>query len=305
VQLEHSFSVPVGIGEAWRLLLDIERIAPCIPGATIDAVDGEEITGAIKVRLGTIGPTYKGSATVAERDPEGHRAIINAHGESRSSGSATARIIATLSEFGGSTSVMLMTEIEFTGKPGQLEQAVISDAGARVVRQFAERLAALLAEQVSADAAGTEPEQPAAEAPAAAPPAAAPPAAEAPVEGQSLTTPPVSQDAPVADGVAATPARRPSPRPRPSADVPEPAKSIPSAPVAPSASAAASARAAAPTPAPVSDHTRPRHANSARPHVEVIPAEPAEGLQLLLKRAAPFAILVIILLLRRRRRRRR
>ncbi|MDP9093749.1 MAG: SRPBCC family protein [Actinomycetota bacterium] len=298
MQLEHSFSVPIGIDEAWRLLLDIERIGPCIPGATIESVDGDEITGAIKVRLGTIGPTFKGRATVAGTDPVGHRALINAHGESRSSGSASAKIIATLSEVSGSTSVMLMTEIDFTGKPAQLERTVISDAGARVVRQFAERLAALLAEQGTTEHETTEPA-------AASVPQ---PSADKPVRKRSAATADVPRNPPTPDGVAAQApqAGRPTPRrpPRPYRGAPEAADSIaPTAPTVPPAPAAPTP-GSAPRTVASSDRVVPRHSTSTKPHVEVVPAEPNAGLELLLKRIAPFAILVIILLLRRRRHRR-
>ena len=68
MHLEHSFSVPVGIDEAWKVLLDIERVAPCMPGAALDTVDGDEFTGTVKVKLGPINLTYKGHASFVEKD---------------------------------------------------------------------------------------------------------------------------------------------------------------------------------------------------------------------------------------------
>ncbi len=87
MQLEHSFTVPVGVDDAWAVLLDIERIAPCMPGAAIDSVDGDDFTGTVKVKLGPISLTYKGKASFIEKDVTAHRAVINAQGrDSRGDG---------------------------------------------------------------------------------------------------------------------------------------------------------------------------------------------------------------------------
>jgi carbon monoxide dehydrogenase subunit G len=80
MQLEHSFTVPVGVDDAWTVLLDIEKIAPCMPGAAIDSVDGDDFTGTVKVKLGPIGLTYKGKASFVEKDVDTHRAVIDARG---------------------------------------------------------------------------------------------------------------------------------------------------------------------------------------------------------------------------------
>ena len=81
MELQHSFSVPVDVDRAWAVLVDIEQVAPCMPGAALDTVDGDEFTGSVKVRLGPIGITYKGKARFVEKDEAAHRAVIDAQGK--------------------------------------------------------------------------------------------------------------------------------------------------------------------------------------------------------------------------------
>src|SRR6476659_5939971 len=110
VQLEHSFTVPVGIDDAWRILLDIERIGPCMPGATIESVDGDDFTGSVKVKLGPINLTYKGKASFVEKDEAAHRAVIDARGkDQRGNGTAAAVVTAELKPEGDITRVHVLT----------------------------------------------------------------------------------------------------------------------------------------------------------------------------------------------------
>ena len=96
MQLEHSFTVPAEVDAAWLVLTDIERVAPCMPGAALDSVDGDNFTGIVKVKLGPIGLTYKGAARWVERDDIQHRAVIEAQGrDARGNGTASATITAT------------------------------------------------------------------------------------------------------------------------------------------------------------------------------------------------------------------
>ena len=91
MQLENSFTVPVPVDEAWRVLLDIERIAPCMPGAALDSVDGDDFTGRVKVKLGPINLTYQGKASFVEKDEAAHKAVIDARGkDQRGNGTAAA-----------------------------------------------------------------------------------------------------------------------------------------------------------------------------------------------------------------------
>ena len=142
MQLEHSFSVPVGVDEAWKILLDIERIGPCMPGAAIDSVDGDDFTGTVKVKLGPINLTYKGKASFVEKDEVAHRAVIDARGrDSRGNGTANAVVTATLAEADGSTTVRVNTDLDITGKPAQFGRGVMVDVGNKLIGQFATALA--------------------------------------------------------------------------------------------------------------------------------------------------------------------
>ena len=184
MQLEHSFSVPVGIEDAWRVLLDIEQVAPCMPGAALTTVDGDDFTGTVKVKLGPIGLTYKGKASFIEKDEVAHRAVIDAHGrDARGNGTATAKVTAVLAEEGASsTRVDVVTDLDITGKPAQFGRGVMADVGNKLIGQFADCLAGKLAAGAAAPAAAPEmppaPELPPAAEPSAAGPAGAPKAAE-------------------------------------------------------------------------------------------------------------------------------
>lgn len=190
MQLEHSFSVPVGIDEAWKILLDIERIGPCMPGAAIDSVDGDDFTGTVKVKLGPINLTYKGKASFVEKDEAAHRAVIDARGrDARGNGTASALVTATLADADGATTVRVNTDLDITGKPAQFGRGVMVDVGNKLIGQFADALAGTIrggggATPEPAAAAAAEPAaaQSAAAQSAAAPSAAAPSAA---AEGES------------------------------------------------------------------------------------------------------------------------
>jgi carbon monoxide dehydrogenase subunit G len=164
VQLENSFTVPVPIDDAWRVLLDIERIAPCMPGAALDTVDGDAFTGRVKVKLGPINLTYQGKAAFVEKDEASHRAVIDAKGkDQRGNGTAAAVVTATLAEEGTSTRVDVLTDLNITGRPAQFGRGVMTDVGNKLLGQFADRLAAQLgsAEDVPVDqAAAAEKQEP-------------------------------------------------------------------------------------------------------------------------------------------------
>jgi carbon monoxide dehydrogenase subunit G len=147
VQLENSFTVPVPVDEAWRVLLDIERIAPCMPGAALDTVTGDEFTGRVKVKLGPINLTYQGKAAFVEKDEAAHRAVIDAKGkDQRGNGTAAATITAKLADEGGQTRVDVVTDLNITGRPAQFGRGVMTDVGNKLLGQFADKLAAQLGE---------------------------------------------------------------------------------------------------------------------------------------------------------------
>jgi carbon monoxide dehydrogenase subunit G len=168
VELQHSFSVPVDVDRAWAVLVDIEQVAPCMPGAALDTVDGDEFTGSVKVRLGPIGITYKGKARFVEKDEAAHRAVIDAQGkDARGNGTASATVTATLHPQDDGTRVEVNTDLAITGKPAQFGRGVMVDVGNKLIGQFADCLAGKLAKA----------DGPAAAAPVAASAVSAPPPA--------------------------------------------------------------------------------------------------------------------------------
>ncbi|MEO7287292.1 MAG: SRPBCC family protein [Jatrophihabitantaceae bacterium] len=171
MQLEHTFTVPADIDQAWQVLLDIERVAPCMPGAALDSVDGDDFTGTVKVKLGPIGLTYKGKASFVEKDEPAHRAVIVAHGkDARGNGTANAKVTATLTQQGGDTQVVVVTDLNITGKPAQFGRGVMVDVGNKLIGQFADCLAGKLTRPAPAAEPVVESVQPAGAEPVAAEP---------------------------------------------------------------------------------------------------------------------------------------
>jgi carbon monoxide dehydrogenase subunit G len=153
VDLQHTFTVPIGIDEAWDAFTDIERIAPCLPGAAITSVDGDEFTGTAKVKLGPISLQYAGKGTWVSRDRDAYSAVIEAQGkDKRGNGTAGATISAHLEPDGSSTRVVVDTELKITGRPAQFGRGVIQDVGGKLLDQFAACLATRLAEPASGGA---------------------------------------------------------------------------------------------------------------------------------------------------------
>jgi len=219
MQLEHSFTVPVPVDDAWRVLLDIEQIAPCMPGAVLDSMDGDNFTGRVKVKLGPISLTYKGKASFVKKDEATHTAVIDAAGkDQRGNGTAAATVTATLkSEGGSSTRVGVQTDLNITGKPAQFGRGVMVDVGNKLIGQFATCLEAKLSDSIETHAPTAPP--PAAEISSPAPAAAAPSSVHEPVDGGKH----VEESAPraPAPSSAAPSSAAPSP-PAPSRAAPRP-----------------------------------------------------------------------------------
>jgi len=147
MEMDHSFTVPVPPARAWEVLLDVERIAPCMPGATVEEFDGEVVTGRIKVKVGPVSLTYRGTAKFTERDPDAHVIVLDASGkETRGSGTASATVRASLEpESGGeATTVSMHTTMNVTGRPAQFGRGVMVEVGGRLVEQFAQNLRQLI-----------------------------------------------------------------------------------------------------------------------------------------------------------------
>jgi carbon monoxide dehydrogenase subunit G len=146
MELEHSFSVPVPVERAWDVLLDVERVAPCMPGATLDSVDGDNISGKIKVKVGPIQMTYAGTAKFTERDKAAGVVTLEASGkETRGAGTASASVRSELTPAGDQTHVTVHTRLNVTGKPAQFGRGVLTEVGGRLIDIFANNLAAMLA----------------------------------------------------------------------------------------------------------------------------------------------------------------
>lgn len=148
MQIENNFTINVPVDEAWPVLLDLERIAPCFPGASIDAVEADTFAGRVKVRLGPVQMTYAGSGRFVERDDRQKRAVIEAAGkDTRGTSTAKAVITTELVDKGDQTEVKVLTDFNVTGKPAQFGRGVMQDVSAKLVTQFSENLTKQLAEE--------------------------------------------------------------------------------------------------------------------------------------------------------------
>jgi len=145
MELDNSFTVPVPPDQAWDVLLDVERIAPCMPGATVDEVDGDVVHGRIKVKVGPVSLTYRGTAKFTERDTDSHTVVVEASGkETRGAGTASATVQASLAPDESGTVVTMHTTMNVTGRPAQFGRGVMVEVGGKLVEQFAANLAALI-----------------------------------------------------------------------------------------------------------------------------------------------------------------
>jgi carbon monoxide dehydrogenase subunit G len=155
MEMDHSFTVPVSPDQAWGVLLDVERIAPCMPGATVEEFDGEVVTGRIKVKVGPVSLTYRGTAKFTERNSDTKNIVLEASGkETRGSGTASATVRAWLeSESSGeATKVSMHTTMNVTGRPAQFGRGVIVEVGGKLVEQFAQNLRQLISSDGAAGA---------------------------------------------------------------------------------------------------------------------------------------------------------
>ena len=225
MQLQNEFTVPAPVSEVWKTLLDVQQIAPCLPGATVDRVDGDEVAGRVKVKVGPITASYAGSARFVTRDEAEHRLVLQGTGrETRGSGTASATVEVRMSEEGSVTRVTVSTELDVTGRQAQFGRGVMADVAGTLTNQFA----ACLAEQIrspgapgaapdgsrqtqapaqeSAQEPSAMPQSPAPQLAAAQAPSAQAPSAQAPEALDLVSTvvqPFMKQAAPVAAGLAA------------------------------------------------------------------------------------------------------
>jgi len=162
MKLENEFTVDAPVEEAWSVLLDLERVTPCLPGATLtQQSDGDEYKGTMKIRLGPVTQEYEGTVKIDEADEEARRAVLRADGkDARGQGTATATITSTLQEEDdGGTRVRVETDMQLTGRAAQFGRGVQQDVAEKLLGQFAE----CLEREIMGGGAEEEPEEPSAD----------------------------------------------------------------------------------------------------------------------------------------------
>ncbi len=158
MEFTNEFFVPSDIETTFATLTDLERVAPCLPGATLEEVDGDTYTGRCKVKVGPVQVTYRGTARLAEVDHDNKTGHIEASGkETRGTGTASADVRASLVEKDEGTTVTVVTDLNVTGKPAQFGRGVMAEVGTRIIDTFADRLREMLEadDQLKTDAAAS------------------------------------------------------------------------------------------------------------------------------------------------------
>jgi uncharacterized protein len=159
-KLLNEFTVIRPIEETWKVVTDLELIAPCMPGATLEEVDGDVFRGTVKVKLGAISTAFKGQANFIERDDTAHRAVLKAEGrDTTGKGNAAAEITAHLEELDpATTKVVVETDLHITGKVAQFGRGIMGDVSKKLINQFATNLNTMLDKQPEAATPTAEPD---------------------------------------------------------------------------------------------------------------------------------------------------
>lgn len=147
MELHHEFTVPVPAADAWRILTDLERLAPCLPGAQLTEVEGEIYRGQVKVKVGPIVAQFKGQASFVSRDDDAYTASLKAEGrDTGGKGNASATITAKLVSTGPSSATCTVdTDLNITGKVAQFGRGALADVSDKLLLQFVDNLNALIA----------------------------------------------------------------------------------------------------------------------------------------------------------------
>ena len=172
MDLNHEFVVNVPIDQAWQILTDLERIAPCLPGAQLTEIEGDTYRGQVKIKVGPILAQFKGQASFVSRDDNAHKATLKGEGrDTTGKGNASAMITAELTSITPtSTKCTVHTDLSISGKVAQFGRGALADVSDKLLAQFSENLNQLIAAspaieqptaQVAVEAtATTEPQQP-------------------------------------------------------------------------------------------------------------------------------------------------
>jgi carbon monoxide dehydrogenase subunit G len=173
MKLEHQFTVKASAEDTWRVLTDLERLAPHMPGAELTGRDGEAYKGRVKVKLGPVLAQYEGKASFVERDDAARRGVLRAEGrETKGQGSAKATVTASLAETPDGTRVTVETDLAIVGRLAQMGRGLIAEVSGKLLGEFVANLERELAASAAPAAAaavphaGGEPAPPSAEAPA-------------------------------------------------------------------------------------------------------------------------------------------
>ena len=147
MELKNEFRVDIPTEQAWNTLTDVEFIAPCMPGAQLTEIDGDEFKGGVKVKVGPITAQYKGTAKFVELDEANRRIVLEATGrDSRGAGNAAAEVIAEMTPDGDGTVVAITTDLKVTGKVAQFGRGVMADVTEKLIGQFVDSLSEKLSE---------------------------------------------------------------------------------------------------------------------------------------------------------------
>jgi len=155
MELTNEFTVQTDVERAWKVLTDIERIAPCMPGAQLQEIEGDDFHGVVKVKVGPITAEYKGTARFLEQDAVARRAVIQARArDTRGQGNANATITAQLTSLGDDTQCTVVTDLMVTGRVAQFGRGVMAEVTSKLMRQFVECLeSTVLAQPAAAETA--------------------------------------------------------------------------------------------------------------------------------------------------------
>ncbi len=204
-KLLNEFTVNRPIDEAWNVLTDVERIAPCMPGATLEEIEGDVYRGVVKVKLGAISTAFKGQASFVEKDDGNHHAVLKGEGrDTTGKGNASALITAKLEPVDDATTkVVVETDLHITGKVAQFGRGIMGDVSKKLMNQFATNLNTMLDQQPVIAPSGAKPAESAAtDTPATDTPATDAPATDAPATEAPADTAPAGKAA--ANGATAT-----------------------------------------------------------------------------------------------------
>jgi len=169
MDLNHEFTVNVPVAEAWAILTDLERIAPCLPGAQLTEVEGDTYRGQVKIKVGPILAQFKGQASFVSRDDVAHKASLKGEGrDTTGKGNASATITAELTSVTPtSTKCTVHTDLSISGKVAQFGRGALADVSDKLLAQFSENLNQLISaapapsEPVVAETSPAPSEQPA------------------------------------------------------------------------------------------------------------------------------------------------